>query len=269
VATRCATITTDWGDVGWKSRNSPQSATAVTRAPWPPACSGTNVGAILCPIAVSWIFSHVGWEATFYMTGATGFVWVAAWWWSYETPEKHKHLSLAELHYIKEGQPMVEEKTIKVSWLSLPGYRAVWAYVLAGILSGSAWGFYQFFLPDFLDKSFGSPTLSARDFVQLPALVADLKQSATPVSLYLNASLSAETRAARAGYQTGDSSPELQTGLMTDLNRIIDGPSWYNEERFKGVQLRSETKARLSKTLERKSCVSLTGCCWKMPAQRR
>jgi len=41
-----------------------------------------------------------------------------------------------------------------VPWLSLFRYRAVWAYVLASILAGPAWGFYQFFLPDFLDKSF-------------------------------------------------------------------------------------------------------------------
>lgn len=116
--------------------------------------AGTNVGAILCPVAVPWVFSHVGWEATFYITGATGFLWVAAWWWIYDAPEKHPRLSKAELHYIKEGQPIAEEKAVKVSWLSLLGYRAVWAYVLASILSGPAWGFYQFFLPDFLGKKF-------------------------------------------------------------------------------------------------------------------
>jgi ACS family hexuronate transporter-like MFS transporter len=33
-------------------------------------------------------------------------------------------------------------------------YRAVWAYILASIFAGPAWGFYQFFLPDFLGKKF-------------------------------------------------------------------------------------------------------------------
>lgn len=116
--------------------------------------AGTNVGAILCPVGVPWLFSHVGWEATFYITGATGFLWVVAWWWLYDAPEKHPRLSPAELHYIKEGQPAVEEEPVKVPWLSLLGYRAVWAYLIASILAGPAWGFYQFFLPDFLDKSF-------------------------------------------------------------------------------------------------------------------
>jgi MFS transporter, ACS family, hexuronate transporter len=116
--------------------------------------AGTNVGAILCPIAVPWMFKHIGWAATFYLTGATGFLWVAAWWWVYETPEKHKRLSPAELAYIKEGQPPVETKHVAIPWRRLLRYRAVWAYVIASILAGPAWGFYQFFLPDFLKKSF-------------------------------------------------------------------------------------------------------------------
>ena len=38
--------------------------------------AGTNVGAILCPIAVPWIFSHLGWAWTFYITSGTGFLWL-------------------------------------------------------------------------------------------------------------------------------------------------------------------------------------------------
>lgn len=119
--------------------------------------AGTNVGAVICPLVVQWMFDHWGWETTFYATGGLGFIWVAAWLWVYETPEKHRGLSAAELTYIKEGQPAgaEEEKKVAVPWLSLLRYRAVWAYVLASIFAGPAWGFYQFFLPDFLKKTFG------------------------------------------------------------------------------------------------------------------
>jgi ACS family hexuronate transporter-like MFS transporter len=116
--------------------------------------AGSNVGAIICPIGVPWMFANWGWPATFYITGATGFIWVAAWWWIYETPEKHKRLSQEELHYIKEGQTVVEERPPAIPWRKLLRYRAVWAYVLASIFAGPAWGFYQFFLPDFLKRSF-------------------------------------------------------------------------------------------------------------------
>ena len=120
--------------------------------------AGTNVGAIICPIGVPWLYMHLGWASTFYITGGTGFVWVLAWWYTYEAPERHKRLSASELAYIKADQPQQEAKKSKVSWLSLMRYRAVWAYVLAGIFAGPAWGFYQFFVPDFLSKRFGLST---------------------------------------------------------------------------------------------------------------
>ena len=116
--------------------------------------AGTNVGAILCPIAVPWMYSHIGWQSTFYVTGGTGFIWLVLWRLLYAEPDQHPRLSPAELAYIRAGQPAVEEVPVKIPWLSLLRYRAVWAYVLASILAGPAWGFYQFFLPDFLDKKF-------------------------------------------------------------------------------------------------------------------
>lgn len=116
--------------------------------------TGSNVGAILCPIGVPWIYKHCGWQTTFYITGGLGFLWVIAWWLLYDSPEKHTRLSPAELAYIKSDQPAAELEPAKVPWLSLLGYRAVWAYILAGILAAPAWGFYQFFLPDFLEKRF-------------------------------------------------------------------------------------------------------------------
>lgn len=121
--------------------------------------AGTNVGAIVCPIAVPWLYRHLGWQSTFYITGASGFVWVSLWWWVYDTPEKHPRLSSAELAYIKAGQPKEPEQAVaRMSWLSLLGYRPVWAYVLASIFAGPAWGFYQFFVPDFLGNRFNLGT---------------------------------------------------------------------------------------------------------------
>ena len=116
--------------------------------------AGTNVGAILCPLAVRWMFTNWGWETTFYATGATGFIWVVAWWMVYDHPEKHPRLSEAERQYIREGQPPVGAAPAKIPWLKLLGYRAVWAYIIPGILASPAWTFYQFFLPDFLKKQF-------------------------------------------------------------------------------------------------------------------
>jgi len=115
--------------------------------------AGTNAGAILCPIAVRWMNDHWGWQTTFYVTGATGFFWLIAWAWLYDAPEEHKRLSQSELVYIKADQAPAQV-VVKVPWLQLLRYRAVWAYLIAGILAGPAWPFYGFFLPDFLRKNF-------------------------------------------------------------------------------------------------------------------
>jgi ACS family hexuronate transporter-like MFS transporter len=116
--------------------------------------AGTNVGAILCPIAVPLMYAHFGWPPTFYATGAFGFLWLIAWWFAYDEPDKHRWLGREELAYIRAGQAGVEDKVPKVPWLSLFRYRSVWAYVVASALAGPAWGFYQFFVPDFLEKRF-------------------------------------------------------------------------------------------------------------------
>src|SRR5262249_30594153 len=116
--------------------------------------AGTNVGAILCPLVAKWMFERFGWQTTFYVTGATGLAWVVAWWLVYDAPEKHRRLSPTELAYIRSGQPAVEEKPTKVPWISLLGWRPVWAYLIASALASPAWTFYQNFIPAFLKKRF-------------------------------------------------------------------------------------------------------------------
>lgn len=116
--------------------------------------AGSNVGAMLCPIIVSYLFSAVGFQLTFYITGAIGLLWVVAWKLFYHAPDEHPRISESELSYIHDGQPAVEEKPRQVPWIKLLGYRAAWAYLIASILAGPAWGFYQFFIPDFLQKGF-------------------------------------------------------------------------------------------------------------------
>lgn len=210
--------------------------------------AGTNVGAVLCPITVPWIYLHLGWETTFYVTGGTGFVWVIAWWLIYDHPETHKRLSDAEREYIREGLPAVEEKKVKVPWIRLLGYRAVWAYVIAGILAAPAWGFYQSFLPDFLAKQFAAPQLAVADMPDVSALAGKLNQPNDKVSLYLRSQFSPETQALLARDQNANGSgTNLSTALVEDLNKLILAPALLDTNVFSGVQLREETQELLAK----------------------
>jgi ACS family hexuronate transporter-like MFS transporter len=116
--------------------------------------AGTNVGAVLCPIAVPWILKEYDWPTAFYLTGAAGALWLVGWWFLYDEPEKHRWLKPDELAYIRGGQPQAAPQTKCVPWLALLGYRPVWAYLIASILAAPAWTFYQLFIPDFLQKRF-------------------------------------------------------------------------------------------------------------------
>jgi ACS family hexuronate transporter-like MFS transporter len=134
--------------------------------------AGTNVGAVLCPFAVPRMLAIWGWPLTFYVTGALGLVWLVVWWRIYDNPERHPRLTEAERIYIRGGQAVAVEKKKSVPWISLLGYRAVWAYVAAGILAGPVWNIYMFFLPDFLQKRYQLDLVGVGDWTAVFYFVA-------------------------------------------------------------------------------------------------
>jgi ACS family hexuronate transporter-like MFS transporter len=136
--------------------------------------AGTNVGAVLCPFAVPRIYAAWGWPMTFYVTGGLGLIWLVAWWWLYETPEKHPRLSSAEREYIRAGQPRSGPPMAKVPWLGLVRYRATWAYFAASIFAGPIWNIYMFFLPDFLQKRYHLELSAIGDWTAVFYLIASV-----------------------------------------------------------------------------------------------
>lgn len=96
---------------------------------------GSNVGAILTPLAVPWITLHYGWRATFLVTGSLGIVWLAGW------------LAL----YRERPQPA----QARISWSVLLEHRAVWALVICRFLTDPVWWFYLYWAPKFLHSKHG------------------------------------------------------------------------------------------------------------------
>jgi ACS family hexuronate transporter-like MFS transporter len=114
--------------------------------------TGSNVGAIACPMLVPWIANRWGWQMAFVLTGAVGFVWVAAWAWLYRSPGIHPRISQAELAWIRKDPP---DPVVKVPWGTLLQYRQPWAFMVGMMGSSPIWWFYIFWIPDFLNKRFG------------------------------------------------------------------------------------------------------------------
>jgi ACS family hexuronate transporter-like MFS transporter len=114
--------------------------------------SGSNVGALLTPLAVPWITLHWGWETAFIATGALGFLWLVFWLLYYHEPEKHPKLSAAELAYIRSDP---SEPTTPIAWSRLIGYRQAWAFAIGKFLTDPIWWLYLFWSADFFNRAHG------------------------------------------------------------------------------------------------------------------
>ena len=114
--------------------------------------SGTTVGPILAPVIVLWLANSYGWQISFIVTGALGFLWLIAWYFLYDKPEKHKRISKEELNFINDGI-VVKEENSKVPLSNLLNKKATWGFFVATFLTDPVWWFYLFWLPSFLTSN--------------------------------------------------------------------------------------------------------------------
>ena len=129
----------------WFPKRERALATAIFNA-------GANAGPIIAPLTIPLIASQWGWRASFVCAGALGFIWLAAWWLIYESPEKSHRLANAELQHIRSDS---ESDVKKTPWLQLLGYRQTWAFIFAKALTDPIWWFFLIWLPDYFNKSRG------------------------------------------------------------------------------------------------------------------
>ena len=111
--------------------------------------AGTNVGAIVAPLTVPWVFLHLGWQWAFILTGAIGFVWLALWLPLYGKPEQHPKISSGELAYI---QCDPTDPPGKSPWIKLIPHRQASAFAIAKYMTDPVWWFYLFWTPKFLSE---------------------------------------------------------------------------------------------------------------------
>jgi ACS family hexuronate transporter-like MFS transporter len=128
--------------------------------------SGTNVGAIVAPLAVPAMATAWGWQSAFIITGAIGFIWIICWFIFYEVPEKQRKLSTGELELIRSDTDEAEENPQPIPWLKLLKFRQTWMFFIGKAMTDPIWWFYLFWIPGWLSevrgaglnvKSFGLP----------------------------------------------------------------------------------------------------------------
>jgi len=114
--------------------------------------AGSNMGSIVAPLLVPWLFVMFGWRGAFFSLGVSGFVWLIFWLWLFNTPEKSARISGLECELIQCDAPSMERRSI--SWGRLLHYREAWAYYGTCVLVGPVWWFYGFWLPGFFHDQF-------------------------------------------------------------------------------------------------------------------
>ena len=150
--------------------------------------AGSSVGALAAPLSIPLIAKYCGWEMSFIIIGALGFVWMGFWMWLYKKPEENPHVNAAELSYITAGddEPKVavaaETATEpRISYLKAFSLRQTWALVLGRFLTDGVWWFFLFWTPGYLSDQFGYKSSSGMGM----ALIFTLYAIVTFVSIYL------------------------------------------------------------------------------------
>lgn len=133
--------------------------------------SGANIGAVLAPMTVPMIAAAWGWQATFIIIGAIGFIWMGFWMNFYDKPDQQKRLSATELAYINADEAsdasssnagITGDTEKKFSWFQLLSYRQTWAFAFGKFMTDGVWWFFLFWLPKYLAAQYGMKTT---DFV--------------------------------------------------------------------------------------------------------
>ena len=151
--------------------------------------SGSSVGALAAPATIPLIAKFWGWEMSFIIIGALGFLWMGFWIWLYKKPSENSRVNAAELAYINsDADSEADAKSAsantegpKISYLKAFGLRHTWSLILGRFLTDGVWWFFLFWTPGYLSDQFGYRSDSGMGM----ALIITLYAIVTFVSIYL------------------------------------------------------------------------------------
>ena len=151
--------------------------------------SGSSVGALAAPATIPLIAKFWGWEMSFIIIGALGFLWMGFWMWLYKKPSENARVNAAELEYINsDSDSEADTKAAsanaegpKISYLQAFKLRHTWSLILGRFLTDGVWWFFLFWTPGYLSDQFGYRSDSGMGM----ALIITLYAIVTFVSIYL------------------------------------------------------------------------------------
>ena len=119
--------------------------------------SGSALGALIATPLVIFLSLHYGWRAAFVAVGASGLLWLIAWWLLYDTPPGLPPETLPPL-------PVAEMLRL----------RFIRGFLLVKLLFDPVWYFYIFWFPEYLKNGRHLEMADIGKYGWIPFLVADL-----------------------------------------------------------------------------------------------
>ena len=139
---------------------------------------GSTIGAVVAPPIIAYVALTFGWRYAFFIGAFLSLVLMTLWYFFYQSPATHPNLSDAERALILSDQPatdaLVTADTSRRPWLSLFGYRQVWAVVAGRFFSDPIWWFLIAWLPNYLKSERGFSLALIGLLAWVPFLFADI-----------------------------------------------------------------------------------------------
>ena len=120
--------------------------------------SGAAIGAIAAPPLVTWLVLRHGWQSAFIVVGASGYAWLAAWWFVYRTPENVRREVAA--------RPAPPWRLLRTRFVSV--------LTLSKVFVDPVWYFYIFWFPQYLKSVHGFDLAKIGMTAWIPFVTADL-----------------------------------------------------------------------------------------------
>jgi ACS family hexuronate transporter-like MFS transporter len=137
--------------------------------------AGAQIGALLAPVSIPVIAKAWGWEASFIIIGALGFVWMGFWVFGYKKPENNPRVNEAELAYIlQDAEADAKAAAAEVAKTPTGGVekpltygqafcqKQTWAFAIGKFLTDGVWWFYLLWAPAYLKSVYGMPSHDPR-----------------------------------------------------------------------------------------------------------
>lgn len=142
--------------------------------------AGSTIGALVAPFTIPVLAAKYGWEFSFIIIGALGFIWMGFWVFVYKKPDKHPRVNAAELTYIQqdltaaeisaEKEPATKEK--KISFWRCFSFKQTWAFAFGKFMTDGVWWFYLFWMPSYLKNVYGMQSTDIRFQLAIGVLYA-------------------------------------------------------------------------------------------------